>query len=790
MSDELCSRCQNFNIQAFERGGYAYRGYPIAAVIRSATAEESCSFCSMLLEHLKIADRGNKTSFLSIEIRKQSGEADPVPWFSFDRLHVLRRQLISMTYGPVWVHFSIQRADRLPSRGETALNIIKLRAFVSPTISKSPTLIGFGATTPAVQFNLAADPETPAYTSQDITGSLSSVTHNWSWSYLDHIQKWHKKCRENHPECNKTLSRCETFDVENAPLPSRCVEVSFAEPPTPNHESDSLSFVLRETKGQTGKYIILSHRWDESTERARTLLDNYACRTARCGHPARAACNFPPLSPLFLDAVHVALRLGVRYVWIDSLCIVQDDSADWDHEAVRMADYYQYAWLTIAATATSPSGGLFRALQARDLPRVTRLPYRDGETGARGGYFYAQAAGNTALAMEYWKNVGTSALLGRGWVYQEWMLSRRLLAFSGSSAGIFMQCQEALPQTVRGDVAKQEWVEAGETPKGLVDKAFKVSMKFGLASVAKILHSWEAAVEAYSGLQLTFVEQDRLVALAGVAKEFGTALQIRSSGNGPSYRYAAGLWTGYIRGLLWEQAESGVRVRVKGIPTWSWASMGTYHTNEEGKKVNSGVRVRWARYWKSTKLCTVKAVNMIRVTPREWRPQFDSAIIDPLPGSMYGNDSRFALLQLGGRLQPVIIDGHFDNADETGASALLTDHKPDFGRDMWRRVALVDAPEELVGWASIEHPDHQNRENNRINGPIYAFFVASTCKSDTGYGFGNWSNQHTVYQVLFLSSVVVPGHDNCYERLGTGRLFGNNVEAAFGKLKEDLIWLA
>ncbi|KAI1473949.1 HET-domain-containing protein [Daldinia eschscholtzii] len=788
MSDELCSRCQNFNIQAFERGGYAYRGYPLAAVIRSATAEESCSFCSMLLEHLKIADRGNKTSFLSIAIRKESGEADPVPWFSFDRLHLIRRQFISMTYGPVWVHFSIQRADRFPSRGKDALNIIKLRAFVSPTISRSPTLIGFGAMTPAVYFNLAADPETPAFTSQDITGSLSSVTHNWSWSYLDHIQNWHKKCRENHPECSKTLSRCETFDVENAPLPNRCVEVSFAESQSSNHDPEALNVVLRETRGQTGKYIILSHRWDESTERARTLHDNYACRTEQCGHSSRDRCNFPPLSPLFLDAVHIALRLGVRYIWIDSICIIQDDSADWDHEAVRMADYYQRAWLTIAATTVNPSGGLFRALQARDLPRVTRLPYRDGETGALGGHFYVQAAGNTALAMEYWKNVGTSALLSRGWVYQEWMLSRRLLAFSGSSAGIFMQCQEALPQTVRGDVAKQEWVEAGETPKGLVDKAFKVSMKFGLENVAKILHSWETAVEAYSSLQLTFVEQDRLVALAGVAKEFGTALQIKSSGN-QSYRYAAGLWTGYARGLLWEQAESGVRVRVKGIPTWSWASISTNHTNDEGRTINSGVRVRWARYWKSNKLCLVKSVKMIRVMPREWEPQFDTPI-DPLPDNMYGNDSRFALLQLRGRLQPVIIDGHFASTDETDAVALLTDHKPDFGRDMWRRVALADAPEEIVGWASIEHPVHQSRENNRVDGSVHAFFVASTSKSDTGYGFGNWSNHHTVYQVIFLSSVAVLEHVNCYERLGVGRLFGNNVESALEKLKEDLIWLA
>lgn len=47
-----------------------------------------------------------------------------------------------------------------------------------------------------------------------------------------------------------------------------------------------------------------------------------------------------PLCAVFLEAVELALRVGIKYLWIDSLCIVQDDTADWEQESVKMAAYW------------------------------------------------------------------------------------------------------------------------------------------------------------------------------------------------------------------------------------------------------------------------------------------------------------------------------------------------------------------------------------------------------------------------------------------------------------------
>jgi len=66
------------------------------------------------------------------------------------------------------------------------------------------------------------------------------------------------------------------------------------------------------------------------------------------------------LHKTFQNAVHFTRLLGIRYVWIDSLCIVQDDKKEWDREASNMCSIYENSFLTIAATnAKDPSGGLY-----------------------------------------------------------------------------------------------------------------------------------------------------------------------------------------------------------------------------------------------------------------------------------------------------------------------------------------------------------------------------------------------------------------------------------------------
>ena len=594
--------------------------------------------------------------------------------------------------------------------------------------------------------------------------------------------------------------------MENARLPSRCLEV-WTVHPQGVCDLDSLRWMLRETKGQTGKYIALSHRWDDSpiTMGARTLKENYPCRTGQCGHSSPNDCIPGWLTPLFLQTAQLAFHLGVKYVWIDSVCIIQQDAADWEREAARMADYYQFAWITISATATGKGGWLFgQEVDTEKLPRVARLPYRNRD-GEQQGDFYLQCTGHTRLAMEYYENVSKSALLRRGWVYQEWLLSRRLLNFSTSTSGLFLQCQSAAPETATGDAVLPIWKEKtpDTLPTAFVDKGFKKEMGVELTSLRTILDSWETVVETYSAQELTRVEQDRIVALAGVTSEFDKALRAEQEKNPTAfneaqYLYACGYWTGQLRGLIWEQAQPGPRVRVKGIPTWSWASMASRTMDDEGKDIDCGMRVQWPdvpyiskRQQPKQRLCRVtNEPRFLSVDPVTWQPRFDRPL-NPGP-NQYGNERRFAALEVCGRLTTVRLHGHFACKEDAGRAAVLTAHKPDFGRDMWRRASLDEDPQVITGWASIEHPDYY-QANDTFQGPagmqVLALFLTRIPGVVGGYGFGNWRNTQTAFTVLFLRSVDVPGWNGCYERLGVGRLFGNAVEACFETLQEDTIWL-
>lgn len=180
--------------------------------------------------------------------------------------------------------------------------------------------------------------------------------------------------------------------MENVALPSRCIEIE-------SENGQIKRCILRETGGREGKYIALSHRWCAETETVRTLKGNYDCRTLRCTAVTAGGscqgCKTPMTTTLFTHAYEIAVKLGVAYVWIDSLCIVQDDADDWKRESAKMADYYQHAWLTVAATRTHNDGGLFGEFEMKDLARVTRLPYRDRE-GSQKGYFYLQCPGGSA----------------------------------------------------------------------------------------------------------------------------------------------------------------------------------------------------------------------------------------------------------------------------------------------------------------------------------------------------------------------------------------------------------
>lgn len=154
-----------------------------------------------------------------------------------------------------------------------------------------------------------------------------------SESCFQQIRVWIKKCTENHADCPHPALTA---------LPSRLLDVGSAE---------SQMVRLVETRDREGTYITLSHCWGghqpltttKSTKRDR--LDGI---------------EWASLPKTFQDAVTITRRLQVQYIWIDSLCIIQDDGDDWEVEAANMGAIYEASLLTISAsTASNPDHGIF-----------------------------------------------------------------------------------------------------------------------------------------------------------------------------------------------------------------------------------------------------------------------------------------------------------------------------------------------------------------------------------------------------------------------------------------------
>ncbi|KAK3368592.1 heterokaryon incompatibility protein-domain-containing protein [Podospora didyma] len=576
----LCERCQSFDIQSFATDvAFSRRGYHVSDVLDSA--KNGCMFCTALVEAFPVKFRALSKKPPS----KSKWRASPVDWIHF-------RAFNYNNLGPVLSDHASTESFLL----ETAkgLDIEELQAECIAH-AKGEGRGGY------VRFHTAADPTDPAAVSGDIVGHYTGRRTAPSEEFATSIKRWLATCRANHSRCLRTLSGCEKIDSQNSPLPTRCIHVSKS-----MSNDGSLEVCLTDTAGGHGTYMTVSHRWTADTDKTSTTRTNLTDRLQ--------GRRFDALPRLFTDAFILAAQLEIPYVWIDSLCIIQGEDDEWNIEALKMADYYQRSVFTVACPSAGSDGshsGLFNGVTTppEDDPSsrapLIRLPYRD-KTGQQQGHFYLFRT-EAGLGRRFKNNITESDLLSRGWVFQEWMLSRRIVCYTPS--GLFFLCEEEEPQTQMGETVF--------IPSALRTSFDYAHVDFSLKNTAAlpddgnpvdIYRAWKAVVEAYSRLHLTKPSQDRLVALSGIVNEFTHALETRVQNEPPGFdddkqwgsnklarsTYVAGLWLAGIRttGLLWEQVGKGTHTRIDTLPTWSWASICTpvmwannfrwdndYHTN-------------------------------------------------------------------------------------------------------------------------------------------------------------------------------------------------------------------
>lgn len=307
------------------------------------------------------------------------------------------------------------------------------------------------------------------------------------------------------------------------------------------------------------------------------------------------------LSKSFREAISFARSLQLRYLWIDSLCILQDDQADWEQEADLMRNVYRYSFITIAATgALNGSEGCFweRAPEA-----IRPTFFTMNWTTTRNSKQAHAATYQVVPDHDTWgRKLLQQPLNTRGWVLQERILSPRVVHFGNKQ--VFWECRETitcetypfgLPARLRENRAVDiKTILPGDAPRDALRDVTRVdnlpsSYVFGpqptndgwpitvedvpltatLNSHA-VYKDWDGIVELYSQLNLTYTT-DKLVALSGVASAFSENRRDLADD-----RYLAGLWNSSLPShLLWTtDREFGSARKGKYIaPTWSWASI-------------------------------------------------------------------------------------------------------------------------------------------------------------------------------------------------------------------------
>src|SRR3569833_3379054 len=136
---------------------------------------------------------------------------------------------------------------------------------------------------------------------------------------------------------------------------------------------------LHSPRGQKGIWIALSHR------RGLQDMPKLTAENFELLHRSIALDSLPQA---FRDTIHLAELLGVQYVWIDALCIIQDSPTDWDLESSRMPGVYANSYINIAAAASGDSSaGYLKHSCPEDTLKGGRGPRggRGGGGGAPGG---------------------------------------------------------------------------------------------------------------------------------------------------------------------------------------------------------------------------------------------------------------------------------------------------------------------------------------------------------------------------------------------------------------------
>jgi hypothetical protein len=356
---------------------------------------------------------------------------------------------------------------------------------------------------------------------------------------------WLSSCLETHTSCSPKRGL-----QDSTWYPKRLLDLS---------SGTGQRIILTGEEPPTGPYATLSHCWGTNP--------SICCLTAENAEDWKRDIPSELLTKTLRDAIATARMLGIRYIWVDSMCILQAGSGskdDWQLHSESMRLVYSHALVNIAAArAENGTDGAFTTrsdLFLRPCHVLWNWPSR----------FHKYVDDPFWTIRKAWRHqahgIRTLPLYTRGWVVQERFLASRVLHFGRDR--IFWECTEL---SMVEESFPRGFGSSCPEYKTVVDWPFNIDSSTRDASLSTEIQPvrnpmwalWQEMLNEYTRCDLSFPDKDIFVAISGIAEKFGKHFD---------HQYVAGLFRQHLPfDLLWQN--KGERSEIYRAPTWSWASI-------------------------------------------------------------------------------------------------------------------------------------------------------------------------------------------------------------------------
>ncbi|KAI8627378.1 heterokaryon incompatibility protein-domain-containing protein [Xylariaceae sp. FL1651] len=377
-------------------------------------------------------------------------------------------------------------------------------------------------------------PERPEVSSQPLSGRAFTF-----------VRSCLETCAQKHSICHQGTSR----------PPKRLIDIG--DPGTTCVKVIETSFDFSEP------YVALSYCWGQGVCLKATKFNILDMMTRV------ESTNLPSV---ISDAIRITGVLGLKYIWVDSLCIIQDDVRDWEEESARMCSIYEGAYLTIAASSAESADISFAERHRRHEHTVFQCYQRTDladrkkispivQLAAREECEYGFHNDDTA------RRPDREPLHDRGWTLQEAILSTRVVFYTPTE--LQWQCQAA--QTCECQIPPPT------KPSVITTRAHMRGGSDNPREPHEIYAAWDRIVETYTERLLTNPD-DKLPALSGLAQLVHRHISIAMGLHNPEFsdgtflsrqiEYVAGLWAGdLVRGMMWDPLHMTVQLPSSPLPT-------------------------------------------------------------------------------------------------------------------------------------------------------------------------------------------------------------------------------